>query len=254
MRSTTNKHHGVPYSFGGSNNVESNISYVEIGEHNMFHKVTGHLPPDFLMRLNVIRMVGWGDSKGRVPTAEYFGDMFSVLTPDSQNSLYNRKAIRPVDSMTRAMQSQIALHVFNALGEESRYIHDAIKYLGGSKDYVERETRYRLETFMAFFRNSNPIRAINSYLTDTNEDGQLKWTKPLNPNIQADVKQISNTTRLEYVSSQWVARMIRILSGQKKEVEKRQETWQPSLHGYIQDIATHGFAHIQSTKRRHGKS
>lgn len=253
MRSRTNKHHGVPYSFGGSDNVEFNLSDVDIGEHDLFHTITGHLPPCFLTRLNVIRTIGWGDSKGRVPNAEYFADMLNVLTPDSFNSLYQPKAFRPLETMTRPMRAQTALHIFTALGTESRHIHDAIGYLGGNRDYVERDTRRKLEDFMMFFRNQNPIRAINSYVTDTNENGQLKWTKPVLPESRSDIQQITRSARLEYISSQWIARMIRILNAQKVEIQKRQESWNPSLHNYIQDIAAHGFDHIKRIKHRHRK-
>jgi hypothetical protein len=209
----------------------------------MFHRVAGHLPPTFLAREKITSSIGWQDTHGRMISAEYYDSMFAILTPDDWHSSYYPKSFRPLDDIKRENRAMIALHVYTAIGAECELIRDAIGYLGGSKDFVEQRTRTALVKFNEFFHRNNPIRAIDAYLSDKNDEGDYKWTKPLLPESRNDLESVLDSVHMEKMSANWRARMIRILRHQKAELEVCQEEWQPTFSQYIPDIARHGYNH-----------
>jgi len=250
MRSTTNQHHGMPRSFDGGNDSSVNITTIDIEEHDLFHQLAGHLPPDFLIRQKVLETIGWHDGKFRMLPPSFYDDMFAILTPHDWRELYHSRTFRMPSSAQKA-KSHAALHIFTSLGAEITQIHDAIACLGGSKDYIAQTSQNALKNFMFFFRAKSPVRSMQNYLADTNEVREYKWTKPLIQSTRRDLGTALSDTRLETMTANSHERIIWILRNQKKHIERSQEEWEPTFDQYITQAAEQGQKNALCVRKKH---
>lgn len=238
-----NDHHGVPQSFLGSNDGDTNLTRLAVPLHNAFHQMAGHLPPASFIRKLVLASVNWHENDGKMLPVGFYRDVLEVLTPKDWRHLYHNKAIRPVHSEGSATNSQTksAIHIYLNIWEEQRMVADAIQGLGVAQ-YISKESRIFSNEAMLFFQTDNPADAIREYLVAENDSGQRLWTKPFTNSTQENMVGLTSFVETEQLTLDTRRQLLQVLNDHHVRLGERAKQWQPVMSDSLDSLATYGQA------------
>lgn len=115
MTLTQNKHHNIPRSYGGSNDL-CNIPTIDAGEHTHFHSIFGHLTPDQLLRMLIVSSAYNG------PPKSFLSDFLNASTERDWRGMYDQTALRDIpeniDSSNDVSQTYLTAALYAERAQE----------------------------------------------------------------------------------------------------------------------------------------
>lgn len=227
--SEKNDHHGLPRSFLGSSDQTVNISRLYKYEHDAFHQVAGHLPPDGFLRTVTLSSIGWKNPSGLSIEEDFYRELLSQLTPLTWESMYQRAAINHFlrqDEPDR--YGMAALHMHQLLQSEMRVVRQIIQsLLVGSLEQTQ--PLQKTIRYLDFFRRDNPVSAMYAFLTEISEDGDKKWAKPLNPSVYSKLCSVTKNPLLVYRRRSTYSHLLKLMEGHLQRLVVVSREWTPHL-------------------------
>ncbi|MDD4627906.1 MAG: hypothetical protein PHE68_00740 [Candidatus Peribacteraceae bacterium] len=228
------EHHCVPHSFDGAA-TRVNLSKVTQAEHNSFHQMTGHSPPDFFLRRFLIGSVGWMDQKGRSLSPSLYQDVLSILTPNDWRDLYQTGTFivpHGRDQGEALRKAKAAFHVAWYLDREMSLIMDQIGLLGIHK-LPPYGTVQEMQGIHHFFGKDRPHVLMRTFLLDGQDAGELKWVKSLREDVRQELLTVLRTTKLERLTSNGSSqRIFDLLLDHHSRLVECTKNWQPNLRNH----------------------
>ena len=228
------EHHCVPHSFDGAGN-RVNLSKVPERDHNNFHHMTGHSPPDFFLRRFLIGSVAWQDNRDRSLPPGMYSDVLSILTPEDWRTLYQPGTFvtpHPHDEGEALRKAKAAFHVAWYLDREMSLIMDQIGLLGIHK-LPPLGTAQEMQGIHHFFGKDRPHVLMRMFLLDGQEVGELKWVKPMRADIRQELLKILRTSKLERLTANGSSRKIfDLLLDHHARLVECAKIWQPNLRDH----------------------
>lgn len=231
---TITEHHCVPHSFDGAAG-RVNLARVTEGEHNRFHLMTGHSPPDFFLRRFLIGSMAWEDRNGRSLPPGIFQDVLSILTPEDWRTLYRSGTFivpHPHDEGEALRKAKAAFHVAWYLDREMSLTMDQIGLLGIHKRPpigLAQES----QGIHHFFGKDRPHVLMRTFLLDGEDKGELKWVKSMREDVRQELLKIIRSTRMERLLRNGASqRIFDLLLDHHARLVECAKIWQPNLRDH----------------------
>ncbi len=241
----SNRHHGVPRSFTGEDDEVWNLTVVDEMEHGKYHQMSGHLPPDFLIREIVATSGSYRDASGHKLPLSFTHDVLKMLLPFDWRSLYVPQAVKKPqeNGSDRDLFARSAIHVHNHIHKEISTVSNAIRLLT-YRTPLPNHLRIFNSNFRKFFGEENPAQAIRSLLIAKTENNDLKWVKPMQPSLRSNLLDATLRARPEALSQKSRRKMNQLFHDYHGVLINRLDIWQPLPNDYlpvIEERATEPF-------------
>lgn len=238
---TSNRHHGVPRSFTGSND-DSNLTTLDEREHARFHLMAGHQPPCFFTRGLLLSSVDWQNAAGSsIPVGAFRAAFAQLMQPDWKN-LYVRGTVRDpgqVHSGEEGYWARAAVHLNNRLYEESFLTADAMAYLESGQHPRPSSRGFRSDA-MEFFGAVSPPEAAASYFISRTGSGDYKWTKPLLQPVRREMLGVLRGAKPEVRRNKQRAELLQLLEEHRHRLLGCLSGWEPRSRDYERLISADG--------------
>ncbi len=235
-------HHGVPFSFTGSNE-SLNLSEIQKGIHNYFHRMAGHSPPCFVGRKILIASTDWRSISGYGIPVEYYRDALGALMKDNWKHLYRTEAIRPETSEERENFARGAIHLYMHLAQEKDFTEDARNARGGIVNVSSHRQKF-LKNALSFFETKKPTEAIKRLMNQTNEKGEYRWTKPFAKGARRRINEFAPYTKLQTIRRDDKEELRELLAEHSRKISEVMRIWEPNITTYanvIQELKNQPF-------------
>lgn len=229
---STNLHHGVPRSFTGAF-IQQNISKVDRQEHEDFHAMAGHLPPDFFVRKIVLSSVDWKNAEGLVLPIGFFRDMLGQLLCDDWRKLYKNGVFARPNNDIRGIESDAlkSIHVHSHIAAEGYLNAGALEFLHAGTHIPPQDVGY-LNNAMNYFEEESPTGVLNAFLRSSNDKGDIKWSKPLLSSVRRDLLETIRLARPEQMRRSYHDRMEHVLESHRAFLRTTAVHWKPNTADY----------------------
>jgi hypothetical protein len=229
-----NEHHCVPHSFDGASSAV-NLTRLAVGEHNAFHKATGHTPPDFFIRRFLIGSIPWEDGEGRSFPQGAYKDLLTLLTPDDWRTLYHpatflRRTGRDAGEGQRVAKA--SFHIAWYLTREMSLTMDQIGLLGIHM-LPPHESGKEMMRIERYFKKDRPHVLLRKFLLETSEAGDPKWVKPMQEDVRRELLRILRNSKLEERTSNGESlHIFDLLLDHHARLVECAKGWQPQLRDH----------------------
>lgn len=225
---SSNDHHCVSRAFLGSY-ASVNITRMDAVGHSQFHRIMGYSTPDFMMRNICLSSINWHEKDGRKIPFDWYKKVLGFLSPSDWRSLYLDETFRNPHEVGNETLLQSAVHIRLHLLEEQQKTNDAIRAVLMA-EYLKRPTvEYSMNAMLLFGNAPRPVETVYHFLTEANESGDRKWTRPMKP---ADFNQLRGLTRnceSQEVDISYPEKLMRLLDEHSARLNKWMHSWQ--IHG-----------------------
>ncbi len=229
----SNRHHGVPRSYTGSND-DCNLSEIDpIDEHIGFHRLFGHfLPCSFGRELDLASMDWTSSSGGSLPVA-YIRDKIHQLMPYDWKMNYAPGVIRPADHHINetGYWARASAHLNNALVNQTYMTADALEWLKKGQ-HLKPASHGLREDAHDFFGGSTPAESFYYFLQARNGKGDHKWSKAFDPSIRAQLIRISRHVKPEPMRQRHRNELIDLLEQHRDDLYRCVQSWEPNPRRY----------------------
>ncbi len=236
----SNRHHGVPRSFLGSSEGKRNLTIVDAQEHEDFHDMAGHLPPDYFVRRAALSMIDWKDTRGHsIPLYVYYG-LLEEMTATKWHDMYQPGTIRThmkVDE-EKASFAKTSIHIQTHLCSEQYAVGDAINAVLHNGNISPERTSFRSD-MTSFFNRENPAEALRQYLLDENNERDLKWVKPLDVSVRSRLLTTLQRVKPEKPGRFYQRNIEDLLERHRSLLMECMNNWEPRISDFEPFIQMH---------------
>ena len=230
----SNEHHGLPRSFTGSSDI-CNLTRVNEYEHEEFHTMAGHAPPDFFIRTLMLSSIRWRDENDKGIPPAMIADVINAVMKDDWRDNYSKKAFLSPEKCPQSFHrfAIASIHIHEHLLREQQLTCQSAKRIFKAKKSAEDAVLFR-QSAAAFFHvnDADPLKTISRFLTSESRIHGIKWSKPLHNDIRSALVEIVRHPT-EYIGKRRSETIRDVLSQHRENLVSCLSHWQPNISAYL---------------------